>query len=158
MTSKHDPNVPAPPASLIGSIRIWLPAVLASWVYGCIMFMRYPETVPVHWNAAGEVDRYGSRTEAAFLLPGLILILSLWLFGVLPLIKTGQAMTATGQRAFSWMLASSVYFMLMIQVLTSHVFLTGRLEAVVWVLPWTILLLISNVWLVLVMNRHRIRP
>lgn len=29
-----------------------------------------PERMPVHWNAAGEVDRFGSRAEGALVLPG----------------------------------------------------------------------------------------
>lgn len=42
-----------------------------------------PERVPVHWNAAGEIDRYGSRWELVLFGPGMMLG-SLILFALLP--------------------------------------------------------------------------
>ncbi len=42
-----------------------------------------PERVPVHWNAAGEIDRYGSRWELVFFGPGMMLG-TLLLFALLP--------------------------------------------------------------------------
>jgi len=50
-------------------------AGLAAW-----LLLPADAIVPVHWNIEGEVDRTASKTEALFLIPGLILILS-------PLIK-----------------------------------------------------------------------
>ncbi len=38
-----------------------------------------PEKIPIHWNAAGAVDNYGSR-DLVFLLPGVFLVLLLLLF------------------------------------------------------------------------------
>src|SRR5262249_41133047 len=37
-------------------------------VYGSL-----PDRVPIHWNIRGEVDGYGSRTLAAFLMPAVLL-------------------------------------------------------------------------------------
>ncbi|MCO5175472.1 MAG: SdpI family protein [Thermomicrobiales bacterium] len=55
-----------------------------------IIWPSTPDRVPVHWNAAGEVDRYGGKLEGLFLLPlisvGLYLLL---LF--LPRIDPGKA-------------------------------------------------------------------
>ncbi|MDX1631479.1 MAG: SdpI family protein [Thermoanaerobaculia bacterium] len=54
--------------------------VAVSWALGLWLFTRAPEQVPVHWNAAGEVDRYGSRFEGTLVLPavatGLVLLLA----------------------------------------------------------------------------------
>ena len=41
--------------------------------------------VPVHWNAAGEADRYGGKVEAFALMPGLAIVLSV-MFAAAPLI------------------------------------------------------------------------
>lgn len=41
--------------------------------------------IPVHWNAAGEPDRYGGKVEAFLLMPGLAVLLSA-LFAAAPLI------------------------------------------------------------------------
>lgn len=44
-----------------------------------------PERVPIHWNAAGQIDNYGSRAFGAFMLP----VLTAALYGlmlVLPLV------------------------------------------------------------------------
>jgi uncharacterized membrane protein len=49
------------PAALVGSC-VAMSAALWS---------RVPDRMPVHWNAAGEVDRYGSRLEGLLVLPAL---------------------------------------------------------------------------------------
>lgn len=55
--------------SEIFPILLILLSILASfWFY-----QNMPEQVPIHWNAAGEVDNYGSRAFGAFFFPVLIL-------------------------------------------------------------------------------------
>lgn len=57
---------------------LWL-IILGTLVFGLVIYPRLPEQVPIHWNAAGEVDDYGSRFMGAFGLPlmnlGLVLLL-----------------------------------------------------------------------------------
>jgi uncharacterized membrane protein len=36
-------------------------ALIAFWIYAAIIFTRLPDTIPVHFNLAGEVDNYGSK-------------------------------------------------------------------------------------------------
>ena len=43
---------------------------LAAWTWPTA-----PDKVPVHWNLAGEVDRYGSRAEGLLILPGMALLI-----------------------------------------------------------------------------------
>jgi uncharacterized membrane protein len=38
-------------------------------------YANFPEQVPMHWNAAGEIDDYGSKAVGAFALPGLLLFI-----------------------------------------------------------------------------------
>ncbi|PTA66734.1 hypothetical protein C8263_16335 [Deinococcus arcticus] len=53
---------------------------LAAWA-----LPHQPARVPVHWNAAGQPDRWGSPAEALFFLPGALL------FGALIVLAAGQA-------------------------------------------------------------------
>ena len=45
---------------IIGSVVILLPMLA-----GLILWNRLPELLPMHWNAAGEIDGWGSRASAA---------------------------------------------------------------------------------------------
>jgi uncharacterized membrane protein len=40
-----------------------------------IAWPRLPQAMPVHWNLAGEPDRYGGRLEGALLIPGMMLLI-----------------------------------------------------------------------------------
>lgn len=53
---------------IITSIVILLP-ILA----GIILWDQLPNSIPVHWNFSGEVDRWTSKTSAVFFLPLLLL-------------------------------------------------------------------------------------
>src|SRR5262245_49193657 len=51
--------------------------------FSMAIYPRLPEQIPTHWNIKGEIDAYGSKQWAAFLLPGMM-VLFLRLFRVLP--------------------------------------------------------------------------
>lgn len=59
---------------------IGLGMVAVSCAYGLYMQPQLPKKMPVHWNAAGQVDRYGSQVEALYLVPGIsvFLLVLLW--------------------------------------------------------------------------------
>jgi len=50
-------------------------ALLLSWLATLAALILLPERVPMHWNLAGEVDRWGSKYELLF-LPALQLLLA----------------------------------------------------------------------------------
>ena len=52
--------------------------ILLSIFAGLFLWNRLPEQVPIHWNAAGEVDGWSSKPFAVFGLP-LIMTAALWL-------------------------------------------------------------------------------
>jgi uncharacterized membrane protein len=58
-------------------MRKWLAPLLiiATLVFSLAIYGRLSERVPLHWSMSGGVDRYGSRAEAAFVLPGLMILL-----------------------------------------------------------------------------------
>lgn len=49
---------------LLSSLIILIPMVI-----GLLLWDRLPDPLPIHWNAAGEIDGYGSRGMAVFFLP-----------------------------------------------------------------------------------------
>lgn len=59
--------------------RAWYPAlvVAAAGAVSAATYSGLPERVPVHWNLAGEPDRFGSRIEAAWLVPAMMV--AVWL-------------------------------------------------------------------------------
>ena len=59
-------------------MRKWIPLALvgASLALSAALYSRLPERMPVHWGLDGEVDRYGTRVEGAFLLP--LIMLAVW--------------------------------------------------------------------------------
>ena len=60
-------------------MRRWLPAsfIAGAWLFSIAVYSRLPERFAVHWDIHGEPNRYGSRVEGAFLLPGLMIALYL---------------------------------------------------------------------------------
>lgn len=76
------------------------------WLILAFMFLlagvtwsRVPDRVPVHWNGAGEVDRFGGRFEA-LLLPALIGLGVYLLLLVLPRIDPGRENYPRFRRAY----------------------------------------------------------
>jgi uncharacterized membrane protein len=59
--------------------------VIASIALSFYFYANFPDQVPIHWNAAGEVDNYSSKAVGAFLFPGITLALYLLLL-VLPFV------------------------------------------------------------------------
>jgi len=60
-------------------MRKWLaPSIIAlTLLFTLSVYSRLPERMPVHWGLRGEVNRYGSRLEGAFVMP--ILMVAVWL-------------------------------------------------------------------------------
>jgi uncharacterized membrane protein len=52
---------------------------------GGYFYAHFPDKVAVHWNFAGGVDRYGSRAEGAWAIPGMLMAMYV-MFLVLPLL------------------------------------------------------------------------
>jgi uncharacterized membrane protein len=73
--------------------RLELPQWLligAMFVAAAVSWSGAPDSIPVHWNAAGQVDRYGGKFEGLLLLPLLSLGIYL-LLRFLPLVDPRRA-------------------------------------------------------------------
>lgn len=67
-------------------MRKWLPLamILAAAGLSLAVYQRLPDPMPIHWDARGEPNGYGSRLVGAFLLPGILLLV----WGFLRLLPT----------------------------------------------------------------------
>ncbi len=76
-----------------------LALLAAMFIAAALCWSRVPDRVPVHWNIAGEVDRYGGRFEA-LLVPPLIALGLYALLLFLPRIDPGRANYARFRTAY----------------------------------------------------------
>lgn len=51
--------------------------IIIAFSVSIILYNKLPNQMPMHWNIAGEINRYGSKSFAAFLPP--VLMLLVWL-------------------------------------------------------------------------------
>jgi uncharacterized membrane protein len=98
-------------------MRKWYPylIVAAAVAASALAYARLPERVPVHWNAAGEVDRYGSRLEGTLILPAVMLGIAL-LIPALPRIDPRGANYAKFQPTYHLVMNATLTFMLAVHV------------------------------------------
>lgn len=59
--------------------------ILLMFVIAFYTYPMLPDVVPIHWNAAGEIDSYGSKFIGLFLLPIITLILYIFI-SIIPII------------------------------------------------------------------------
>jgi uncharacterized membrane protein len=57
--------------------------VALTWAASFVLYPRFPERIPTHWNIKGQIDGYGSKHWAVFLVP-LMVTGMLVLFKILP--------------------------------------------------------------------------
>jgi uncharacterized membrane protein len=83
-----------------------LGVLLADLAFGLWTLPRLPETVPVHWNFAGEADRFGPAWQNALLLPAIAL--ATWgVLLVLPLadpLRKNYARFLSTLKLFRWLI------------------------------------------------------
>jgi uncharacterized membrane protein len=77
---------------------------------------RLPEMVPSHWNTAGQIDDYSTRTQALFLLPGMTLGISLLLI-FLPMIDPLRANVDRFRPVYHWVVAGFAVYLAYLHLL-----------------------------------------
>ena len=99
-------------------MRRWLPAsfIAGAWVFSIAVYSRLPDRVAVHWGMSGEPNRYGSRVEAAFLLPVLMAALYI-IMQWYPSRDPRAANIAKFRRAYDTTVAATIAFLGVIHVL-----------------------------------------
>lgn len=52
-----------------------LALVVGSWAGAAYLYPQMPEQIPIHWNAAGQIDDYGHKQVWAFFTPGILTVM-----------------------------------------------------------------------------------
>ena len=76
-----------------------IPLIAGAFLYG-----RMPEQMPIHFNAAGEVDDYASRAVALFVLPGLLFVLTLFMPAIMKMDPKYDNMSPALRTVILWTL------------------------------------------------------
>ena len=71
--------------------------VLIPFVYLAYIWNQLPQKVPVHWNAKGDIDRYGDKAEL-ILIPLLLPFLAYIIFLVVPKIDPKKKLNKMGNK------------------------------------------------------------
>ena len=67
------------------------------FLYLAYVWKSLPEKVPIHWNMAGEIDRYGSKTEL-LLIPFVLPLLTYLIFLAVPYIDPKKQIKKMGKK------------------------------------------------------------
>ncbi|MFH1749483.1 MAG: SdpI family protein [bacterium] len=58
----------------------WILPVILVFIVAILAYFQLPETIPIHWGIEGTADRWGSKAEALFIIPGIMLAFLILLF------------------------------------------------------------------------------
>lgn len=92
-----------------------LPPLLAMAGLAVWAWIRFPADarIPIHWNLAGEIDRYAGKAEGVLLLP-LVCLCLVALFAVLPLIEPRRANLQKSAKPYALTSMALLCFMLLL--------------------------------------------
>jgi len=91
--------------------------ILLGFALGIYFYPLLPDRVPIHWNASGEVNGYGSKLFGAFGLPAISLAMYL-MFLVLPYIDPKRKNYADFRSTYQFLKYILILFFLGIEVMT----------------------------------------
>ncbi len=103
-------------------------AIISSFYF----YANFPEQVPIHWNAAGEVDNYGSKTLGAFLFPGIILGMYL-MFLIIPYIDPKKKRYVEFRKVYHVLKTVLVFFMAVMYFIASFNALGYNISVERWI-------------------------
>jgi len=71
--------------------KLWLPLAIcaAALLFSALLYSRMPDRIPTHWNWKGEIDGWGDKHWAAWMMPGMMVGMLL-LFQALPWLSPKQ--------------------------------------------------------------------
>lgn len=118
---------------------------IAAVALSAAVYSRLPASVPIHWNAAGEVDDYAPKAIGAFLLPAIMLALA-GVYAALPAISPSGFDIEGRSRAYRAILLILLVFMLAIHVfaLLSAMNMARSTTAVIPLLVGALLVALGN--------------
>ena len=110
---------------------------------GLLLWDRLPESLPIHWNAAGEVDSYGSRAMVVFGLFGILLVLH-WFAVVVPTLDPKNKDQSPQARALTQWIVPVLSLALAVFTYSTALGVALRVEIVLPVLMGLLFVIIGN--------------
>lgn len=97
---------------------VQIAVMLASIILSIYFYQNFPARVPIHWDVAGEVNGWGSRGFAAFLMP-VLLVAIYFLFELLPKIDPRKENYAEFSKVYSIIKTAIMLVLFGVYILTS---------------------------------------
>jgi len=116
--------------------------IVSAFALSIGVYSHLPALVPVHWNGAGEIDRYSSRPFGAFILPAIMIVLA-GMFAALPAISPKGFDIEANSRAYA-----AIVFSILLLMFGLHVFVLLAALRVVHSITSVIPLLIGPVLII----------
>lgn len=91
--------------------------IACAFLLTIVFYNKLPELVPTHWNAAGEIDGYGSKVFGAFMAP-VIMIFTWTGMKFLPKIDPRKNNYEKFEKSYSVIISLLITFFLIIHVVT----------------------------------------
>ncbi len=122
-----------------------LALIIAAVALSVAVYSRLPARVPIHWNAAGEIDDYAPKAFGAFLVPVAMLALA-GVFAALPAISPSGFDIERKSRAYRAIIFAILLFMLGIHVylLLSAMNIAPSISAVIPILLGALFVILGN--------------
>lgn len=110
--------------SIVTVIVLILLALLAS----VTLYDRLPDSIPIHWNIRGEADSFGAKVWAVWLLPGLMALMALLMFAVLPAISPRKFEVETFRSVYDLIVVLMMVLFLVIHLVSLRQGLDERFD------------------------------
>ena len=90
--------------------------VLAPFIYLAFIWKNLPDSVPIHWDIEGDIDRYGDKSEL-ILIPILLPLLIYVIFTIVPLIDPKGKIQQMGNKYFMLKAAMTVFMSILAMII-----------------------------------------
>ncbi len=90
--------------------------VLAPFIYLAFIWKNLPDSVPIHWDIEGDIDRYGDKSEL-ILIPILLPLLIYVIFTIVPLIDPKGKIQQMGNKYFILKTAMTVFMSILASII-----------------------------------------
>jgi len=90
--------------------------VLAPFIYLAFIWKNLPDSVPIHWDIEGDIDRYGDKSEL-ILIPILLPLLIYVIFTIVPLIDPKGKIQQMGNKYFMLKTAMTVFMSILASII-----------------------------------------
>lgn len=121
-----NPIKPSLKTEIIPALLLLITILSAFYFYSV-----FPEQVPMHWNAKGEVDNYGSKEVGAFLMPVIMLGIYL-LFLFIPNLDPRKDRYQQFRKVYHIFKDFIIFFMVILYFMTSFYTLGYNIDIHVW--------------------------